>query len=118
METVETGPAAGRATLLPDPEPRAIRVPVISVDDHLIEPPDLFEDRLPAGLAAAAPRVVEQLDGTQSWVFEGNHYPNVGLNAVVGRPRHEWSMEPARFDQMRPGCFDIDARILDMDRAG
>ena len=27
-------------------------------------------------------------------------------------------MEPARFDEMRPGCFDIDARIDDMDRAG
>ena len=93
-------------------------MPVISVDDHLIEPPDLFEHRLPAALAAGAPRVVEQEDGTQSWVFEGKHYPNVGLNAVVGRPRAEWSMEPARFDEMRPGCFDIDARVLDMDRAG
>ena len=61
---------------------------------------------------------MEQDDGTQSWVFEGNHYPNVGLNAVVGRPREEWSMEPARFDEMRPGCFDIEARIADMDRAG
>ena len=93
-------------------------MPVISVDDHLIEPPDLFEGRLPAALAAGAPRVVEQDDGTQSWIFEGNHYPNVGLNAVVGRPRAEWSMEPARFDEMRPGCFDIEARIQDMDRAG
>ena len=93
-------------------------MPVISVDDHLIEPPDLFEHRLPAALAAAAPRVVETKDGAQSWVFEGRHYPNVGLNAVVGRPRTEWSMEPARFDEMRPGCFDIDARVLDMDRAG
>ena len=118
MGTVDTGPAPGRATLLPDPEPRPIRVPVISVDDHLIEPPDLFEGRLPAALAAAAPRVIEQEDGAQSWVFEGNHYPNVGLNAVVGRPRPEWSMDPARFDEMRPGCFDIEARILDMDRAG
>src|ERR1700733_14931363 len=118
MGTVYTGPAPGRATLLPDPEPRPIRMPVISVDDHLIEPPDLFEQRLPAALAPAAPRVVEQEDGTQSWVFEGKHYPNVGLNAVVGRPRAEWSMEPARFDEMRPGCFDIDARVLDMDRAG
>ncbi len=45
----ERGPAH-RATLLPDPEPRAVRVPVISVDDHLIEPPDLFEGRLPAAL--------------------------------------------------------------------
>ncbi len=30
-------------------------MPVISVDDHLIEPPDLFEDRLPAALAAGGP---------------------------------------------------------------
>ena len=73
-------------TLLPDPEPRQIRVPVISVDDHLIEPPDLFEGRLPAGLQEGAPRVVEQEGGTQAWVFEGRMYPNVGLNAVVGRP--------------------------------
>jgi predicted TIM-barrel fold metal-dependent hydrolase len=27
-------------------------------------------------------------------------------------------MEPARFDEMRPGCFDIESRIQDMDRAG
>ena len=118
MGTVETGSAPDGATLLPDPEPRSILMPVISVDDHLIEPPDLFEHRLPAALAPEAPRVVEQDDGTQSWIFEGRHYPNVGLNAVVGRPRAEWSMEPARFDEMRPGCYDIDARILDMDRAG
>jgi predicted TIM-barrel fold metal-dependent hydrolase len=106
------------ATLLPDPDRRAITVPIISVDDHLIEPPDLFEGRLPAALQGGAPVVVEAADGTQSWVFEAHHYPNVGLNAVVGRPREEWSMEPARFDQMRPGCFDIDQRIGDMDRAG
>jgi predicted TIM-barrel fold metal-dependent hydrolase len=108
----------GTATLLPDPPARAITAPIISVDDHLIEPPDLFDGRLPAALQDGAPRVVEDEQGNQSWVFEGNHYPNVGLNAVVGRPREEWSMDPARFDQMRPGCFDIDARVADMDRAG
>jgi predicted TIM-barrel fold metal-dependent hydrolase len=27
-------------------------------------------------------------------------------------------MDPARFDEMRPGCFDIHERIADMDRAG
>jgi predicted TIM-barrel fold metal-dependent hydrolase len=118
MGAVETGPAPGRATLLPDPEPRAVRVPVISVDDHLIEPPDLFEGRLPAALTEHAPRVVELDGGKQAWIFEGNLYPNVGLNAVVGRPKDEWSMDPARFDEMRPGCFDIGARLEDMDRAG
>jgi predicted TIM-barrel fold metal-dependent hydrolase len=106
------------ATLLPDPEPRPIVVPIISVDDHLIEPPDLFDGRLPASLQDQAPHIIEEADGSQCWLFEGNRYPNVGLNAVVGRPKEEWSMDPARFDQMRPGCFDIDQRIGDMDRAG
>ena len=104
--------------LLPDPSPRPIRVPVISVDDHLIEPPDLFEGRLPAPLAERAPRIVEDDDGTQYWVYEGRNYPNVGLNAVVGRARETWSMDPSRFDEMRPGCFDIHARVADMDVNG
>ncbi len=91
---------------------------IISVDDHLIEPPDLFEGRMPATLASRAPRVVEFPDGRQAWEYEGQLFANVGLNAVAGRPRDEWSMEPARFDEMRPGCFDIDARIKDMDLGG
>jgi predicted TIM-barrel fold metal-dependent hydrolase len=92
--------------------------PIISADDHLIEPPDLFEGRIPSGLADRAPRIVEHDDGTQAWEYEGARYPNIGLNAVVGRPRDEWSMEPARFDEMRRGCWDIDARIEDMDAGG
>jgi predicted TIM-barrel fold metal-dependent hydrolase len=88
------------------------------VDDHLIEPPDLFEGRVPARFAEVAPHLVEDDDGAQAWVFDGNRYPNIGLNAVVGRPKEDWSMDPARFDEMRPGCYDIHARITDMDIAG
>jgi predicted TIM-barrel fold metal-dependent hydrolase len=91
---------------------------IISVDDHLIEPPDLFEGRMPATLADRAPRVVEFPNGRQAWEYEGQLYANVGLNAVVGRPKDEWSMEPARFDEMRPGCYDIHSRIEDMDAGG
>jgi len=91
---------------------------IISVDDHLIEPPDLFEGRLPSALQERAPRVVDLDNGRQAWEYEGNLYPNVGLNAVVGRPKEEWSMDPANFDEMRKGCWDIDARIIDMDTAG
>jgi predicted TIM-barrel fold metal-dependent hydrolase len=91
---------------------------IISVDDHLIEPPDMFEGRMPAALADRAPQIEELPNGHEVWVYEGNIYANVGLNAVVGRPKEEWSMEPARFDEMRPGCFDIDARIQDMDAGG
>ena len=106
------------AALLPDPAPRPRRYTVISVDDHLVEPPDLFEGRLPSSFAEIAPRVVEDDDGTQAWLFEGNRYPNIGLNAVVGRPKDQWDMEPARFDEMRKGCWDSDARVADMDLAG
>src|SRR5271166_3891548 len=103
--------------LLPDPEPRGIVAPIISGDDHRIEPPDLFSGRMPAHLVERAPKVVE-LEDREAWEYEGKLYPNVGLNAVVGRPKEDWSMDPARFDEMRPGCFDIDARIADMDTAG
>ena len=104
--------------LLPDPSPRRRTLTVISVDDHLIEPPDLFEGRMPRHLVERAPTLVESPDGSQTWAYEGNRYPNIGLNAVVGRPPTEWNMEPARFDEMRKGCFDIHARIADMDTAG
>lgn len=105
-------------SLLPDPPRRARPFAVISVDDHLIEPPDLFEGRMPRALEEAAPRVVEFETGAQAWTYEGNLYPNIGLNAVVGRPRDQWTMDPARFDEMRKGCWDIHARVADMDLAG
>ena len=104
--------------LLPDPTPRERQHILISVDDHVIEPPDMFDGRLPKALADRAPKIVESDDGTQVWSYEGRTYPNIGLNAVIGRPKEEWSMEAARFDEMRRGCWDIDARIADMDLAG
>jgi len=104
--------------LLPDPEPSPRRFPVVSVDDHLIEPPDLFEGRMSQPLAGHAPRIVEFENGAQAWLYEDALYPNIGLNAVAGRPKGEWSMEPARFDEMRRGCWDIEARVADMDVAG
>jgi predicted TIM-barrel fold metal-dependent hydrolase len=104
--------------LLPDPSPRPAAYTLISVDDHLIEPADLFEGRMPAALAERAPRIVEFENGAQAWSYEDALYPNVGLNAVVGRAKEDWSMDPARFDEMRRGCWDIHARIADMDING
>jgi len=106
------------ATLLPDPKARPRHYTIISVDDHLIEPAHLFEGRMPQHLEDQAPRVVTLDDGRETWVYEDGFYPQVGLNAVAGRAKEEWSMEPARFDEMRRGCYDIDARIADMDLDG
>ena len=105
-------------TLLPDPEPRPVRATVISVDDHLVEPPGMFAGRLPAAYADRAPRVVEDARGHQLWEFDGARYSQVGMNAVAGRRPEHVTLEPTRFEDMRRGCWDIDARIDDMDRNG
>jgi len=112
------GRRTGTVTFLPEPARRRRRYALVSVDDHIVEPPDLFEGRLPAALKDRAPRVVETEAGAQLWQFEGKRYPNIGFNAVVGRPVIEASFEPTRFDEMRTGAWDIDARIRDMDLDG
>ena len=104
--------------LLPDPDPRPIRHTLISVDDHLVEPPDMFTGRLPAHLQDRAPKVVETVEGHEVWEFDGRVHFQVGLNAVVGRDRRDWLVEPTRFEDLRPGCYEIDARVKDMDING
>ena len=70
---------------LPEPEPREVRYTVVSVDDHLVEPPHMFEGRLPAHLQERAPRIIEDAEGHQSWKFDGAEYNQVGMNAIAGR---------------------------------
>lgn len=112
------GRTAQTVTFLPDPEPRPRHFPLISVDDHVVEPAHMFEGRLPAHLQDRAPRVVEDGDGNQVWVFEHLRESHTGLNAVAGRPIEECGMEPTRFDAMRPGAYDPVARVRDMDING
>jgi predicted TIM-barrel fold metal-dependent hydrolase len=90
----------------------------ISVDDHVVEPPDLFDGRVPAQYADVAPRVVHTDSGNDVWVFNGAQIPNIGLNAVAGRPREEYGVEPTAFDEMRPGCYDVHERVKDMSAGG
>lgn len=91
---------------------------LVSVDDHLVEPPNLFEGRVVNKYADETPRVIRQSDGSEVWTFNGAIIPNIGLNAVAGRPREEYGIEPTAFDEMRPGCYDIHERIKDMDAGG
>ncbi|HAC81714.1 MAG TPA: amidohydrolase, partial [Deltaproteobacteria bacterium] len=104
--------------LPPDPEPRPVHYTLISVDDHLMEPKNTFEGRLPEKFRQAAPRVIETAEGHEVWMIEDQPYFQVGFMAVAGRPREDHRVEPSRFDEIRRGCWDIDARIADMDIGG
>jgi predicted TIM-barrel fold metal-dependent hydrolase len=114
-----TGEKPAEIDWLPEPTRRPRHVTLISVDDHLVEPPDMFEGRVPARFADAAPRVMREDDGaTEYWLYDGQQHFKVGLNAVVGKPLHQRTFDPARFDEMRRGAYDIHARVHDMDLNG
>ncbi|MGH9112022.1 MAG: amidohydrolase family protein [Acidimicrobiales bacterium] len=97
---------------------RAEDLILVSVDDHVVEPPDLFEGHLPDKWMEFAPRSVPKDDGSDVWVYEGVEIPNIGLNAVAGRPPEEYNIEPTSYEMIRAGCYDIDERVMDMNRNG
>ena len=106
---------------------------VISADDHVVEPPDLWDRWLPAKHRARGPRVepgpttevataggsayVRGTDGPIAdwWVFEDVVRGTPLVMACAGYPQEEYSMMPMRFADMRPGCYDPTARLADMD---
>jgi predicted TIM-barrel fold metal-dependent hydrolase len=90
---------------------------LVSVDDHVVEPPDLFDGFIAAKYADEAPRVVSD-EISDKWIFGEGEARNAGLNAVAGRIPEEYGFEPSRFTEMRKGCFDVHERIKDMDANG
>lgn len=93
---------------------------IASVDDHIIEPPTMFDAHVPRELRGKMPQYVTGADGHAFWNWEpeGLTTFNIGLNAVVGRPKEEYGMEPANIEQMRRGTWDAKAHVDDMNVAG
>ena len=114
-----TGAKPATIEWLPEPPRQPRHVTLISVDDHLVEPPGMFEGRVPKRFAELAPRAVRDAEGgSEYWLYDGRKHYKVGLNAVVGKPLHQRTFDPARFDEMRLGAYDIHARVHDMDLNG
>lgn len=90
---------------------------VVSVDDHVVEPPDLWERWLPARHRDRGPRLARDDEG-EAWFYDGRRMPTNGLSVVAGKGRDEFDPGPVTYDEMRPGCYDSGARIADMDRDG
>ncbi|HWS46014.1 MAG TPA: amidohydrolase family protein [Acidimicrobiia bacterium] len=112
----------------------SIDVPwIVSVDDHVIEPPGVWTSRLPAryrdagphverlpagGLELAGARYLERpgTDGplVDYWVYEDLYFSLKRAVTAVGRPRSEVTMTATTYDDVRPGCYDSKERLADM----
>jgi predicted TIM-barrel fold metal-dependent hydrolase len=94
---------------------------LVSVDDHVVEPPSMsayFRDHVAAKYRDRVPKVIRRADGSDAWLIEGKEISTFGLNAVQGRPRESWGTDPANFDEVRPGTWDVHQRVRDMDANG
>jgi predicted TIM-barrel fold metal-dependent hydrolase len=107
---------------------------IISVDDHVLEPKDLWQRELPAHLRDRGPRVSTERvklefkgghygftrdagdDGTwcDLWIFDDLVVPTGLLHAPAGIPRNQQRNVPARYEDFRPGTYDQAARLADM----
>ena len=105
---------------------------IISTDDHVVEPPDLWTSRLPSRYADRAPRVerdkakfsfvggvfsynkgAEDGDWCDFWLYDDLIYPFPRLSAAIGFP--DLDNTPVTFDEIRPGCWKQADRLTDMD---
>ena len=105
---------------------------IISVDDHVVEPPDLWTSRLPSKYADRCPRVerdsavfnfeggvfsyekgVEEGTPCDWWLYDDLIYPFPKLSAAVGFENLD--VEPVTFDEIRPGSWIQSERLADMD---
>jgi predicted TIM-barrel fold metal-dependent hydrolase len=91
---------------------------IISVDDHVSEPPDMFDRHLSPADLATAPKFKVSAKGTNYWEYQGIKLPSIGLGSVVGRPFEEYGMEPTSLEQLREGCYNSNARVDDMNVNG
>jgi predicted TIM-barrel fold metal-dependent hydrolase len=106
---------------------------IISVDDHLVEPPDLWQRWLPQRFTDRGPKViragfdlklvkgaaVERMTSSGPevdwWVYGDVCKTLPMVSHWAGRTREELARVPLRFDEMRPGYYEPEARLADMD---
>jgi predicted TIM-barrel fold metal-dependent hydrolase len=100
---------------------------VVSVDDHILEPPELWTSRLASKFGDAVPHMTREK--VPSVISDGEvwadvwHYEDVDVQcrrtwASVGYLAEDIELEPCTYEDFRPGCYQPDERIADMDVDG
>ena len=96
----------------------SIDYPIVDCDSHVNEPPDLWQERVPAKFRDRAPKL-QRVENGELWLFDGGKekWP-VGLTAVAGLSFFDYAPMGLTYETMRPGSFDTKARLDDMDADG
>ncbi len=106
---------------------------MISVDDHVMEPKELWQEQLPESLRERGPKVLREKvklsfkgghygfernadDGEwcDVWVYEDLVMPTGLLHAPAGVPRDQQRNVAATYEDFRPGTWDQAERLADM----
>jgi predicted TIM-barrel fold metal-dependent hydrolase len=108
--------------------------PIVDLDAHVVEPPGVWSDRLPANYKEIGPHVeympagVPKLAGSAYveepgtdgpdvawWCYEDHRASLKRTIAAVGFERDEIELRGVTYDEMRPGCWRVSDRLSDMD---
>jgi uncharacterized protein len=90
---------------------------IISADDHVQEPKDTWQARVPERLRDRAPKVVK-MDGGDVWVMDGKIVTKMALSVAAGKKFEDYKAEGETYETIRPGAFDPYERVKDMDVDG
>jgi predicted TIM-barrel fold metal-dependent hydrolase len=102
----------------PFSEVASIDYPIIDADAHVNEPPEPWQERVPARLKQRAPKVLHTPDG-DVWSFDdGKKLRPVGLTATAGLSYLQFKPQGYRYETIRPGSFDTAERLKDLDADG
>ncbi len=116
---VEKHGRSGSVTFIDEPDPEELFCPLISVDDHVLEPPTVFQGRMPSKFADVAPRVEYDDTDVPWWLVDGKRLPILFPNGAAGRVMREWKGgSRCRYDEFRLSVSDPIARLADMDLTG
>ena len=89
---------------------------LISADSHVNPPPDLWQRDAPVRLKDRVPRVETTPEG-DVWVTDGKSSIIPGLSFMAGRDHKDYRIRVV-YKDMRPGSWDVKARLADMDQDG
>ena len=98
-------------------ESSAIAYRLIDCDQHVIEPPDLWDRYLDKRYRSKAPKLVKDEDGGDAWNL-GGAVESLGLVAAMNQTPRTLKWTGVRYEDMHPGIIDWKGRLELMDQDG